>query len=96
LGFTDGLLVVSAAVHAAAAVFYVALYRRSGLLEHRAVSRFAGAFCGYVLGSAVVAHPTTWVAAPAALFLWLTGSLSVAGLVELCAVLSGQSAAAQQ
>ncbi len=97
MAWSDGILLVAASWHAAAAAFYASLHRATGRDEHRALARFAGALAVYVAALVVLAA----VAAPALhmatrVVRLLAGNLAAAGLVELCAVLAGEPAKAQR
>jgi signal transduction histidine kinase len=95
--WSDGLLLVSASWHAAAATFYASLHRATGRDEHRALARFAGALAVYVAAVVVlgaVAAPGLQMATRVVRL--LMGNLAAAGLVELCAVLAGEPGAAQR
>jgi signal transduction histidine kinase len=85
-------LLVSAALHAAAAVFHALLHRATRRPEHRAFARFAGSLCVYIVANAVtLAYPETSSALIAAAFVWLGGGLAATALVELIVALTAPS-----
>lgn len=81
---SDGLLIVSAAVHAAASVFHALLHRATHRAEHRAFARFAATLCVYILANAItLERPDTPWALAAATLVWTAGGLAATALVEL-------------
>lgn len=84
----DGLLLVSAALHGAAAVFHALLYRETRRPEHRAFARFTSSLCLYILMNALgSARSGTPLAIFANASLWIFGSIAVAALSELSVAL---------
>jgi len=89
---SDGLLLVSAALHAAAAVFHALLHRATRRPEHRAFARFAGTLCGYIVANAItLQHPETPAGLVAAIVVWVAGGLAAMALVELIVALTSVS-----
>lgn len=86
---SDGLLLVSASLHGAAALFHAQLFRGTRLVEHRAFARFTGSLCGYILANAAAGADDGRFALVAGICVWVLGSLAVVALAEMAWALVG-------